>query len=84
MYYSNISPLFFLNIFLNKQSAHEKAKEFRETNKQDKEIYEEEFFKVSNDKNLSKMKKRLDYKNTHFHNPMIQRHDLDSQKENGL
>lgn len=30
------------------------------------------------------MKKRLDYKNTHFHNPLIQRHDLESQKENGM
>ena len=52
-------------------------------NEKPKEIPEEEFFKIKNDKNLSKMKKRLDYKNTHFHNPVIQRHDLEAQKENG-
>ncbi len=65
--------------------AHEKAKEFREIQKDEKgkEKPEDEFFMVKNEKNLSKMKKRLDYKNTHFHNPLIQRHDLSAEKENG-
>ena len=43
-----------------------------------------EFFEVKLEKNLAKTKKRLDFKHTHFHNPMIQKHSLEDQKENGF
>ena len=42
-----------------------------------------EFFELKLEKNLAKTKKRLDFKHTHFHNPLIQKHSLDDQKENG-
>lgn len=38
---------------------------------------------MNNEKNGGKTKKNLDYTRTHFHNPVIQKHNYDDQKENG-
>jgi hypothetical protein len=60
------------------------AKDYRENHKENEESREEEaFFELKSMKNIGKMKKRLDFKNSHFHNPLIQRHSIEDQKENG-